>query len=312
MSNGLLYSANYNSFTNAVSLVDRGGNVICEFDVPNVSSEFALKALENNSSVSLGTLGAVANTFEVNTGSGWTAYTFGTTINLNKGEVCKWRCSNYTAAQSQYIYTKFSLTGAIKAYGNIASLLSSNYENITSLAGYPFAFNSLFFGCRSLKVAPELPFTTLSERCYDNMFNDTGIIIAPELPATTVGDHSCTNMFANCTSLVKVPATLPATTLGNSCFSSMFYRCTSLRNAPEILYTGVLPDYACEGIFINCPINEVRIWATGKGTGSLKNWLDKVAASGTVYADPSLTLTADSVSGVPSGWTREDINNYPN
>ena len=56
-------------------------------------------------------------------------------------------------------------------------------------------------------------------------------------------------------------------------------------------------------------LNEVRINAT-KVT-SLTDWLNGVAASGTVYANSSLSLPTNSTSGVPSGWVRANINDYP-
>jgi hypothetical protein len=93
-------------------------------------------------------------------------------------------------------------------------------------------------------------------------------------------------MFRDCTSLTSAPE-LPATTLQQSCYNNMFNGCSAL--------------------------TEVRIKATKTASNALQNWLANVSASGTVYADPSFTgLPTNSVSGVPSGWTREDIANYPN
>jgi hypothetical protein len=43
----------------------------------------------------------------------------------------------------------------------------------------------------------------------------------------------------------------------------------------------------------------------------LGGWLTNVAATGTVYANPNFTLPTNSANGVPSGWTRKNIANYP-
>ena len=152
------------------------------------------------------------------------------------------------------------MTGSIEASGNVNSMLSSDFENITSLSGYVYAFRYLFCDCTSLTKAPDLPATTLAQGCYSSM-------------------------FFGCTLLTKAPD-LPATTLASYCYSYMFEGCTGL--------------------------TEVRIAATTTATGALDSWLLNVYVSGTVYADPNFTgLPTDSASGVPSGWTRLNINDYP-
>ena len=70
---------------------------------------------------------------------------------------------------------------------------------------------------------------TIGDYCYDSMFYGcTSLIIAPALPATTLSICCYTYMFYGCTSLVTAPA-LPATTLASFCYNSMFYGCTSLK-----------------------------------------------------------------------------------
>jgi hypothetical protein len=68
----------------------------------------------------------------------------------------------------------------------------------------------MFRGCSSLVTAPELPATTLTVGCYNNMFNDcASLTTAPELPATTLTDMCYIDMFKDCTSLnyIKMLAT---------------------------------------------------------------------------------------------------------
>ena len=111
-----------------------------------------------------------------------------------------------------------------------------NAENLilpaTTLTDY--CYESMFDGCTSLTKAPELPATTLADFCYNNMFYCcTSLVTAPELPATTLAPGCYSYMFNNCTSLVNAPA-LPATTLVQSCYQSMFQGCTSLVSSPEL------------------------------------------------------------------------------
>ena len=254
----LIYNATFDSGTRVLSLLDKAGNVISSCEVPSKSkgNELTLTATADNSSVKLRKWGELSNTYEVNTGSGWQSYTFGTTINLNNGQSCKWRCSAHPSMQyiSDYVY--FVMTGSIEASGNCNSMLNSDFDNITSLTGYDYAFVSLFQGCWALKQAPSLPATTLADSCYYKMFYEcTNLVQAPELPALSIPGsfiYDRTNvsgcyvsMFEGCRSLVNAPA-LPATTLGKGCYVRMFYGCTSLVKAPELPAT-TLPDVLNEG-----------------------------------------------------------------
>jgi hypothetical protein len=153
--------------------------------------------------------------------------------------------------------------------------------------------------------------------CYRSMFDGcTSLVNAPAIAATTCnsnwtpdnGDH-CRSMFANCTSLANPPE-LHITTLAKQCMMYMFFN-TAITKAP-LLPATTLAEGCYKNIFAGTtPIEEVRIAATTMATDALSNWLPAGAEHGTVYADPSLTLPTDSTSGVPSGWTRLPLNDYP-
>jgi hypothetical protein len=88
-----------------------------------------------------------------------------------------------------------------------------------------------------------LPATTLTENCYQDMFNAcSSLIQAPGLPATTLAESCYQYMFYNCTSLQTAPD-LPATTLVSSCYSSMFRGCTNLTSI-RLGYAGHKADVA--------------------------------------------------------------------
>ena len=254
MAHGLLYGA---SFTNGVlSFTDKQGRTICNADFRNY---LTLTATSDNSSVALTKVGTLSNEFEVNVGNGWTAYEFGTVIPLNAGQSCKWRCKAHPTTQSYSNYVKFVMTGTIEASGNCNSMLSSDFEGITSLTGYDYAFMSLFINCTSLTKAPELPATVLSPSCYRSM-------------------------FFGCESLVKSPE-LPATTLADYCYRQMLLGCSKLK--------------------------EVRISATTTATRSMEEWLANVSSTGDFYCDPNATIFPSGMSGIPSGWTRLPLSDYP-
>ena len=307
MAHGLLYGA---SFTNDVlSFTDKQGRTICS---AYLRDYLTLKATKGNSSVKLIKNGTLSNTYEVNTGYGWTAYEFGTVIPLNNGESCKWRCSAHPTMQSSSNYVQFAMTGKIEASGNVNSMLNRDFENITSLSGYDYTFIHMLSECRSLTKAPSLPATTLAKECYRYMFyRCTSLTKAPSLPATTLDNYCYSLMFHGCTSLAEAPA-LPATTLADGCYSTMFNSCTSLKQAPSLPAT-TLTSYCYYDMFRGCSaLNEVRISATTTAVSALNNWLYHVADSGTVYADPSFTdLPTDSASGIPQNWTRLPLSDYP-
>ena len=177
-----------------------------------------------------------------------------------------------------YDENKFSGTAYFNLSGNIMALIGGvNYENLKELNynrvfAQIFAnsnvveaselllpattlteecYQSIFQGCTSLKTAPALPATTLANYCYQQMFlGCTSLTTAPELPANTLADYCYYNMFKGCTSLTTAPE-LPATTLKPNCYCYMFYNCTSLTTAPALPLT-TLVDSCYEGMFEGC------------------------------------------------------------
>ena len=140
--------------------------------------------------------------------------------------------------------------------GDIRTLLNTTtYKQITSVP-YDYCFNSLFYttvGKRTLVDASKLklPFTTLSEGCYNYMFQgNTNLLKAPELPTTTLDDFCYTYMFKGCSSLVVAPE-LPAETLTQACYGGMFENCTTLAS-PPVLPATTLAQSCYELMFRGC------------------------------------------------------------
>ena len=246
MPHGLLYGASFTKGT--LSFTDKQGRTVCNADLWNF---LTLTATSDNSSVKLKMYGTLSNEFEVNVGNGWEVYTFGTVIPLNAGQSCKWRCSAHPTTQTSSNYVQFIMTGTIEASGNCNSMLSSDFESITSLTGYDYAFMSLFQDCSSLKRAPELPATTLAKFCYTYMFKGClSLTRAPSLPATTLAKFCYQYMFSNCNDLTQAPE-LPATALAENCYQFMFYYCYHLTQAPSLPAT-TLADYCYSNMFYYC------------------------------------------------------------
>ena len=288
----LIYNATFDSQTRILSLLDKAGNVISSCEVPSKElvddpkKPLMLRAIEDNSSVTLKKNGTLSNTYQTSTnGTDWTNYTLGTKISLNNGESVYFRCSNHPTTQTGSNYVQFVMKGKIEAWHNVLSLYHTNdFATYESVAEY--AFCNLFKSCRPLIKAPVLPATTLANHCYDSMFSGCqSLTEAPELPATKLANSCYSYMFESCQSLTKAPA-LPAKYLAFSCYYVMFARCQSLK--------------------------EVRIAAISTGTYALDYWLSGVSATGDFYCNPSATIFPTGTSGIPNGWTRRNIAYYPN
>ena len=198
----LIYNASFDSQTRVLSLLDKAGNVIssCEVprkDVDDITKPLTFRATEDNSSVKLEQSDIVRNTFEVDKGNGWEGYTIGQVIHLNAGESCKWRCKAHPSTQTDSRYVRFLMTGTIEASGNCNSMLSSDFENITSLSGYNYAFVALFKGCSSLTKAPVLPAKTLSGYAYFHMFENCKSLKEVRISATNTATGALTQWLSN-------------------------------------------------------------------------------------------------------------------
>ena len=202
-------------------------------------------------------------------GNSWTTYSNNTDITLvNVGDKVSFRAANSNSALGYRVLrscSRFTVNGECYLYGNIMSLLFTDYENATELDYYysntfsylfynvtdiynhptkqlllpatelaPYCYAHLFDGCTNLTTAPALPANTLQGYCYQYMFNKcTSLTTAPALPATWLDAYCYSYMFNGCTSLTTAPA-LPATSLASYCYSYMFYGCTSLTTAPAL------------------------------------------------------------------------------
>ena len=291
----LIYNATFDKNTRKLSFEDKAGNEIYSFTVPergpvdDITKPLTFKATQDGSTVKLTKSGSPFGDFQTSRdgGSTWTDYTLDSVITLNIGDEVSFRAkSDRTSAQSYSNYFNFIMEGKIEAWHNVMSMIRTNdfatYNNTATTSAFTF----LFWGCKSLTKAPVLPATTLTQDCYERMFSGCqSLTKAPELPATTLVFGCYSAMFAGCRSLTKAPA-LPATTLADYCYYSMFSGCQSLK--------------------------EVRISATTTtATNALDLWLDVVSTKGDFYCNPNATIFPTGSSGIPSGWTRHALADYP-
>lgn len=197
----------------------------------------------------------------------WSSYTIWNTITLtNAWDKVYFRNTNPTttwfSTWNSSNYYIFVMTGSIYASWDVTSLINKNTTNSLS-SSWNYTFARLFYYCTSLKTAPKLPATTLTNSCYYDMFSYSWIKKAPILPATTLAAYCYAQMFANCTSLTNAPS-LPATTLASYCYYNMFNGCTSLITLPVIPAT-TLTDNCCYSMFYWC--SNIKVYSSSS-TGS--------------------------------------------
>lgn len=208
------------------------------------------------------------------------------------------------------IYNYISVDKKFQVGGSVMSLLyGDNFQGQTTLpVGSTYTFFWLFRGSQNILSASNLvlPATTMTDFCYYGMFQECeNLVVAPTaLPATTMAAVCYGGMFYNCNRLGVVPKTLPATTLAENCYGSMFDGCTSLTTAPALPAT-TLATYCYQSMFQNCSsLNNVTTYAQDiSATDCINNWLNNVSGSGDFYNLGGATYTADSGSGIPTGWT---------
>ena len=187
-------------------------------------------------------------------GGVWTKLDVGTEITFggdNGALRLRGKSSGGTAsADNKYAFISFGDSKVkVTCSGDIRTLI--DYDNYVTVSTANARFCYLFRECASLTTAPELPATTLADRCYYGMFYKCdGLTTAPELPATTLAPYCYAIMFSTCAGLTTAPE-LPATTLADYCYYNMFAYCAGLTITPELPATTLAP-YCYNGMFGEC------------------------------------------------------------
>ena len=97
----------------------------------------------------------------------------------------------------------------------------------------------------------------------------------------------------------------------NSCYSGLFMSCKSLVKAPDLVAT-LLSKSCYMFMFSGCTnLKYIKCLATNISASNCTNeWVRGVSSTGDFYT-PASTTWSSGISGIPSGWTRHDINLDP-
>ena len=199
--------------------------------------------------------------------------------------------------------------------GDIRTLL--DYRIYKTVDTKNAKFYGLFYYCKALASAPDLPATTLAEICYYAMFSGcTNLKTAPSLPAETLAKNCYRYMFYGCTSLNTAPS-LPATTLAEGCYFNMFQDCTSLTSAPKLSAT-TLVEGCYSMMFNGCSnLSSVTMLAPSdqiiSKTGCCDSWLRNAGTDATsrklILKDvDAYNALANNIAYLPNDWKKGKCN----
>ena len=222
------------------------------------------------------------------------------------------------ACNGMFAYTAITTAPALPATTLSNGCYYSLFEGCSKLVNAPAlpatemkpnCYRSLFYGCKSLVNPPKLPATKMAMGCYQQLFrNCSKLVNAPALPATVLAQNCYQGIFHDCTSLVTAPK-LPATTLAINCYQNAFLDCINLINPPE-LPAKVLVEGCYRSTFQGCSkLNNITVYANDiSATNCTFRWLYNVASKGTFNNYGSARYTANSPSGIPTGWVEKKPN----
>jgi hypothetical protein len=151
-------------------------------------------------------VGTLSIDYRINGGS-WTTITSstdGVSFNANSGDRVEFRGSNARYSNLPTGYNTFSgTTGQFSVEGNLMSMIYGDNFETASTISEQYAFNRFFAGISGMTTAEYLymPATTVPMHVYSSMFEGSGLVKSPELPATTLTNSCYNEMFKNCRNL---------------------------------------------------------------------------------------------------------------
>lgn len=278
----------YDSIGGTFTTQTYGGNSMTGGNLaPDINEVLCFTANSANSTIGLenGPNNSPTLYYSTDNGTSWSQWDYSTITLQSVGDKVYFYGDNPNGVStSRNAYSSFKTTnGSCTVSGNIMSLIH--------------------YSC---------PNTIPNAYCFNGLFQSTTITSAANLilPATTLTDHCYAWMFWNCSNLVTPPQ-LPSTTLATYCYFAMFFGNSSLTSAPA-LNAATLLDYSYAEMFDGCSLlNSITCLATDvSATHSTYYWLNDVAQSGTFTKDSSMSSWTTGTSGIPTGWTVQNTNDY--
>lgn len=179
----------------------------------------------------------------------------------------------------------------------------------------------------NLDNGDKISFRNSSDTVYTNLSRDGGSYYKFYMSGTisasgnimSLLDKTCTslrcgircfyNLFQSCSSLVSAPK-FPATSVDQFGYNQTFAGCSNLTKAPDLYMENLTNNLYYT--FSGCTsLRYIKIYGTSiSGTNPLYRWVRNVADSGVFVCDSSLNIPSGE-DGIPSGWTRLNLDGTP-
>ena len=268
-------------------------------------SPFYIKSHENYNTLTIGSPGTFSHiVYSLNNGATWEPLGNKKTFTLSTD----YRVYFKTADRTKWSFPQqFSCNKEYSVGGNTASLIGGDLtKKILSSLGWRAKFDGTKRSVPPIKYPSILSGRYLSKIEYGSSF---------------IYDDPFGHGFAQGTQFEYTP-TLPKLTFNS--VSNGFYVGFSLSNtflnasiteSPRIVLedTSTPKFIKLLNTFKNCVnlkkvvISVPQVDFTQQSVWDTSNWLENVSANGIVYINHYVPLTADSVSGLPTGWERRDF-----
>lgn len=163
-------------------------------------------------------------------------------------------------------------------------------------------FNSMFYGCTSLKVAPTIIMSYIGDNgTFGDMFSECSSLKIP--PRIVVNDFDSQTIYDGSDRYYGT-------------FENTFYNCENLKCSPIITLpvpykNGLEVPYLYNGMFSGCSsLNKIYLYSEINiyHDQNLNDWVSGVAPVGDFYYDTHCgNALPEGVNGIPEGWAVHDI-----
>lgn len=250
-------------------------------------------------------------------GVNWTSYDLTTkpSVNVNPNSNIYLRGTNFKNKQSGSVinFTKdYTVGGNFMSLSNYATMGSVTTINNNNLIQRTFSNQTHLVSAADLNFGNV---TTIGDNCLQEIFNGcTSMTTPPDLSGlTSVATYGLSNIFNSCYSLTTPPDLSGLTSIGSNGLRNIFFGCISLTTGPDLSNVTSISQNGLESAFYGCSkISTVTTPNISDLTQNnvLNNWLSnagtEVTGTKVVNVPTGATITTNSYSGIPTGWTRVD------
>ena len=210
---------------------------------------------------------------------------------------------NVTVIQNANIYFRGNNPNGLGNGGN-ATYLTFNFDKDFIIGG-------------NIMSICDTTLTSMPNYCIYRLFeNNTHLISISNVNfgiVTSLGNRVLAECFKGCTSLTDTFYLSDITSVGAYCFLDTFNGCSSLTTGLDLRQVTTAGSHCLEHTFYDC-IKLSTVTAPNISDLTQNNilyaWLDRAGTSATgtkvVNVPTGATITTNSPSGIPSGWTRVD------